>query len=55
MARTTYGKYFRTKKGRYGRYKYINGKRVSFVGGRSVKTTHKSGYKGHRRYGPWKR
>lgn len=32
MARTKYGKYFTTKRGRYGRYKYVNGKRVGFVG-----------------------
>ncbi len=31
MAWTTYGKTFRTRKGRYGRYKYVNGRRVSFV------------------------
>jgi len=29
--RVTWGKYFRTKKGKYGRYKYVNGKRVAFV------------------------
>lgn len=28
---TRYGKLFRTRRGRYGRYKYVNGKRVSFV------------------------
>ncbi len=31
MARTRYGKTFRTKKGKLGRYKYVNGRRVSFV------------------------
>jgi len=31
MARTTYGKTFRTRRGRLGRYKYVNGRRVSFV------------------------
>lgn len=31
MARITYGKMFRTKNGRYGRYKYLNGRRVGFV------------------------
>ena len=31
MARTKYGKKFRTKKGKYGRYKYVNGRRVAFV------------------------
>jgi len=29
--RITYGKMFRTKSGRLGRYKYRNGKRVGFV------------------------
>jgi len=29
--KTTYGKLFRTKKGRYGSYKYVNGRRVAFV------------------------
>lgn len=28
---TRYGRTFRTRKGRYGRYKYVNGRRVSFV------------------------
>jgi len=32
---TTYGKTFRTRKGRYGRYKYVNGRRVAFVSSRS--------------------
>ena len=31
MARTRLGKIFRTRRGRLGRYKYINGRRVSFV------------------------
>lgn len=31
---TRYGKSFRTRRGRYGRYKYVNGRRVSFVGAR---------------------
>lgn len=31
MARTTYGKLFRTLRGRLGRYKYVNGRRVGFV------------------------
>lgn len=31
MARVTYGKPFRTKRGRYGRYKYVNGRKVGFV------------------------
>ena len=29
--KTTYGKLFRTKRGRYGSYKYVNGRRVAFV------------------------
>ena len=29
--RTTMGKMFRTKRGKYGCYKYVNGKRVAFV------------------------
>ena len=28
---TSYGKKFKTQKGTWGRYKYVNGKRVSFV------------------------
>ena len=30
MARKTHGKVFRTKKGRVGRYVYLNGKRVGW-------------------------
>lgn len=29
--RVTYGKKFRTRRGKYGCYKYINGKKVAFV------------------------
>jgi hypothetical protein len=28
---TRYGKTFRTRRGRLGRYKYVNGRRVSFT------------------------
>ncbi len=28
---TRYGKKFKTRKGKWGRYKYVNGRRVSFV------------------------
>jgi hypothetical protein len=31
MARTQYGRFFRTRAGKYGRYKYVNGRRVGFV------------------------
>ncbi len=31
MARSKLGKKFRTKKGKWGRYKYVNGKRVATV------------------------
>lgn len=31
----TMGKKFRTKKGKYGCYKYVNGRKVSFVTSRS--------------------
>lgn len=31
MAKITYGKKFTTRKGRYGCYKYINGRKVGFV------------------------
>ncbi len=31
MASTRYGKTFRTRRGRHGRYKYVNGRRVGFV------------------------
>lgn len=52
MAKITYGKKFRTKKGRWGRYKYVNGKRVAFV--RTSKRKYKTiPFKNHR-YGPWK-
>ncbi len=37
-SRTTMGKVFRTRKGRIGCYKYVNGKRVGFV----AKTRRKS-------------
>ena len=29
--KTTMGKMFRTRKGKYGCYKYVNGRRVAFV------------------------
>ncbi len=31
MAKITMGKKFRTRRGRYGCYKYVNGRRVGFV------------------------
>ncbi len=31
MARTKLGKTFKTRRGRVGAYKYVNGKRVGFV------------------------
>lgn len=31
---TRYGKKFRTRKGKYGCYKYVNGRKVAFVTGR---------------------
>lgn len=31
MAKVTYGKFFRTRRGSYGRYKYVNGRKVAFV------------------------
>ena len=43
--RTTYGKKFRTKRGRYGSYKYVNGRRVGFVSSKR-----KSQYRQRRRY-----
>ncbi len=60
MARITYGKKFRTKRGRWGRYKYVNGKKVAFVGTskrkrKYVKRNYSMPYKTVRRYGPWKR
>ena len=30
-SKVTMGKMFRTRKGKYGCYKYVNGKRVAFV------------------------
>lgn len=57
----TYGKNFRTKKGRWGRYKYVNGRRVGFVGSSSkkksrkyVKRNYNMPYRTRRQYGPWK-
>lgn len=29
--KVTYGKKFRTRRGKFGRYKYVNGKKVAFV------------------------
>lgn len=29
--RVAYGKPFRSRKGRYGKYKYLNGKKVAFI------------------------
>ena len=43
--RTTYGKKFRTRKGKYGSYKYVNGRRVGFVASRAKKS-----YRPRRRY-----
>lgn len=40
---TRYGKTFKTKRGKIGRYKYVNGRRVSFVG-------KKRSYRKYRRY-----
>ncbi len=50
MARTKYGKTFRTRRGRYGRYKYVNGRRVAFVSSRRSKRRVKNHYydKSHR-------
>lgn len=33
-SKITYGKTFRTRKGRLGRYKYVNGRKVGFVSSR---------------------
>jgi len=44
--KTTYGKKFRTRAGRYGSYKYVNGRRVGFSS--SNKVSRKS--YGRRRY-----
>lgn len=37
MARVKYGRTFKTRKGRFGRYKYVNGRRVAFVSSRRRK------------------
>ncbi len=47
MARTTFGKKFRTRRGRYGSYKYVNGRRVGFV---ATKRKFRSKRKSYRRY-----
>ena len=46
-SRTTYGKTFRTKSGRLGRYVYKNGKRVGF---KAVKFTFRNAKRGAGRY-----
>ena len=46
MARTRYGKTFTTRRGRRGRYKYVNNRRVGFV---ATKSRRKKGYY-HSRY-----
>ena len=43
--RTTYGKKFRTRKGKYGSYKYVNGRRVGFT-----TSSRKKSYRPRRRY-----
>lgn len=43
MARKTFGKKFRTRAGKLGRYVYVRGKRVGFE-------TLKSAYRGGQRY-----
>lgn len=49
MARIKYGKKFRSKRGRYGRYKYVNGRRVAFVrAGRKAKRYWKKRYSRYR-------
>ena len=45
--RTTYGKKFRTRKGKYGSYKYVNGRRVGFTTSSSSK---RKSYRPRRRY-----
>lgn len=37
MARIKHGKRFKTKKGKWGRYKYVNGRRVAFVASKRQK------------------
>ncbi len=44
--RPTYGKKFRTRKGKYGSYKYVNGRRVGFV---TTRTRTKAKYKPYNR------
>lgn len=39
-SKTTHGKKFTTRRGRYGCYKYVNGRRVGFV---SKKKTYRRG------------
>lgn len=36
-SKTTYGKKFKTRKGTWGAYKYVNGRRVAFVKGKGRK------------------
>ena len=43
--RTTYGKKFRTRAGRYGSYKYVNGKRVGFTTSKQGRTKYSRGPK----------
>jgi hypothetical protein len=44
MLKVTYGKTFKTRAGKVGRYKYHNGKKVKFV------AKAKSNYRSKRRY-----
>lgn len=37
MAKVSYGKKFRTRRGKYGCYKYVNGRKVAFVQHRTNK------------------
>lgn len=48
MVRTRYGKTFRTRRGRYGRYKYVNGRRVSFVSSKRRQKIRTYSYRGKR-------
>ena len=45
-----YGKVFRTRKGKIGSYKYVNGRRVAFVAKRKAPYRRKRSYSRGRRY-----
>ncbi len=48
--KTTYGKKFRTRAGKYGSYKYVNGRRVGFVVNKTRSRGNRTHYRRSGRY-----